>query len=170
MGIDRLLTVGYVKSISVSALSRAAFGAALAGLLLASTACSGPPSQAAVGTPLPARQTLRMNGLDVTVDDVSPARVNTDGSQQYVATYTVANPNTEPWTFRKADQVLFADGKQYPADTAATVGISDSSLAQVVTSDATAQSKVVFDLPAGAKVTGAGVYVNDALWRINLTS
>lgn len=155
----------------MSALSRAAFSAVLAGLLLASTACSGSPSQAPVATPLPAdHQAVRMNGLDVTVDDVSPIRVNTDGSQQYVATYTVSNPRVEPLVFPKKEQVLFADGKQYPADTEATAAISNSGLLLVLNSGATQQSKVVFNLPAGAKVTGAGVYVNFSLWRVNLAS
>jgi hypothetical protein len=156
----------------VNTLSRATFGAALAGLLLASAACSSSSSQAPEGTPLPAHQVLRMDGLDVTFDDVSPVRVNTDGTQRYVATYTVSNPdaNTETWTFRKDQQVLFADGKPYPADSEATIALSGSGLEDVVNGGATEQAKVAFDVPAQAKVTAAGVYVGNALWRINLAS
>jgi hypothetical protein len=153
-------------------LSRAALAAALAGLLLGSTACSGPTSQVALGTPLPAHHPILANGLDVTVDDVSPVATNTDGSQEYVATYTVSSQagSPEPKTFRAGEQVLFADGKQYAADDAATMGLSNSGLVQILNGGTTQQSKVVFDIPAGVKITGAGVYVGDDLWRINLAS
>jgi hypothetical protein len=172
MGIDRLLKAGPVRLVLANTLSRAAFGATLAGLLLASTACSTPHSTLGIGTPLPAHQVLRMDGLNVTVDDVSQTRVNTDGSQQYVETDTVSDPagHTEPLTFNEGDQVLLADGKQYPADTQATVGISNASLMQVFQNGETRQIKVVYDVPAGVKVTGAGVVVNHAMFRINLAS
>ena len=156
----------------MSALSRTTYGVALAGVLLASTACSKlDHSAVAVGTPLPAHQVLRMDGMDVTLDGVSPVGMNTDGTQKVMATYTVSVPdkNTEPWTWHEGDQVVFTDdGKQYPADKDATVTVSKSGLSDVIEGGSSEQSQVVFDIPAGAKVTTAGVYVNDALYRINV--
>lgn len=155
---------------ATSALSRTASIVALAGLLLAATACSSPSSQASIGTQQPADQTLRTAGLDVRVTDVSPVPVNIGTNQRYVVTYQLTNPvgGTEAKVFRSGRQVLFANGKEYPANKEATDILTDHGLMNDVMGGATEQTKVVFDLPKGADVTGLGIYMHGALMRVGV--